>query len=224
MRQVLLEGLVLLAGDTPAMDELFDRVDTLYGSTALVWADDMRRMLKALLLDNPTAGGLRVGIGEPTTEAVLPFISIVPDGGHENEDESNAGQLLSTSRKVVGVPNPDDPTASTLSVVRTEGVGWVSEVVIGSWSRSVEQALLMHAVVRHVLFLGRGQLQTGGVHQCLFSDSGFTPSKKIFPEPGYVPTLRVSLSWTLRASRFISPVPSTVTSNTGNGMSTENPP
>jgi hypothetical protein len=214
IREVLLYGFRELCGDAFRMDKLFHRVDDLLGGTQEEWAQDLKNAL--LRMAKPAdRGALRIGVGYPTTAIVTPYVSIVLESGAENTAEAAVGDVLSRASHVIGTLRSDDERAARVIESTTLGVGWQSTIQIGSWSRVPEESLLLHAAVRQILFRDKGRLVAAGVHEVGFTDTGFAPSRDEYPDTGYVPVLRCSISWTLRDVRRLSPVPTRVNMRRG---------
>lgn len=210
IRTVIMEGLAELAGDAPRLEQLYARVDQLYGSTAEGFAEGWGDVLRAMLTAEPGAGRVRVGVGYPTTAAVLPYVGIVLDSGGEDAGGAVAGDCLGQTYEQLGIPSYTDPAASRVVRHRVQGTAWDSRIMVSCWHRAPEGSTLMHAAVREILFRKKGALSTAGVQDLSFSESGFAPDQTLYPDTGYVPTIRVSMSWTLRTIRRKDPVPTRI--------------
>jgi len=199
IRQILKEGIVSLAADEPRLDEMFGRVDDLYAGSQDQWTDDMKAGVRRIV---STPDMLRVGVGYPTTIAVLPYYSIVIESGGEQSDEATTGDVASVTYQQTGVPSATDPTASQSIEHKTLATGWSTTVQVGTWSRAPEESVLLHSVSREVLFRDKGRLLEAGVHDVTFTESGFAPDQSpLYPDCGYVPMLRVVMRWTLRTTK-----------------------
>lgn len=212
MRQVIEEGAVALAGDPTRLSELFYRPDDLFGASSASWTEGMKKALLAMISETPTRGGLTVSVGYPMREAVLPCISLVTESDGENDSEGLAGNNGGQAWRTTGIPvDPADPAASR-ALYRTEAWGWRTVVQVGAWSTQPEGAALLSTLARYLLLTGQGQLSAAGVHELSVDGSGFEPTEHpLYPAIPYVPLLRVTLLWTLRATGRIEPQPRRVT-------------
>jgi len=207
VRQVLLEGLVELAGDRFRQDELFARVDDMLQGTQDAWAKEMRAAL--LRMAQPgRKGGISVAVGYPQDEALLPYVSIIGDAGSEEGNQASMGDVLGR--------HFDQDTGTLYTVIGTE---WSSTIQIGSWATVGEESTLLHQLVKHVAFRAKGSLIAAGVRDVSLSESGFAPGEVYYPRVMWVPMLRLTLEWTYRQTRRKRPVATSfqiTTTNFGN--------
>lgn len=195
VRQVLLEGLVELAGDRFRQDEIFGRVDDMLQGTQDDWNQEMRTAL--LQMVRPGAlGGIRVAVGYPHAEARLPHVSIVTEAGSEEGGQATMGDVLHRTF--------DEDTGTQHLVKGTE---WSSVVQIGSWATSGEASTLLAQMVRNVVFEKKGSLIAAGVRELTLSETGFQPGDEHWPRVMWVPMLRVNMEWTFRQTMRRRPVP-----------------
>lgn len=209
LRQVLMEGLVELAGTPDQVEELFRRSDTLRQGSQDDWADDFRAGLHQLVRD----GGLRVHIGVPMTEAVLPSVSIVTASSSEDAGGATLGGVLGVAWRSLGVPAAD-PNAFVTERHTTLGADWTTSLQVGCWATTPEESVLLKALVAYLLFRHKGRLTVAGVRDLSLSESGFTPDPQLYPRVGYVPAFSVSIEWTRRQTRVRRPVPTRYTITT----------
>ena len=194
VRQVLLEGLVELAGDKFRQDEIFDRVDDMLQGTQETWNQEMREAL--LRMSHVGAlGGIRVAVGYPSTESRLPHISIITESGAEEGGQATMGDVLGRAY---------DRDTNTLYT--TKGAAWSSSVQIGAWATSGEASTLLAQIVRNVVFDKKGSLLQSGVHEISLSETGFDPGEQYYPRVQWVPMIRVNLEWTFRQTHRKKPV------------------
>lgn len=213
LRQVIMDGVVELAADAPRLDELFERVDNLYEGSQYSWSADMRARVREIAT---TPGLLRVGVGYPMSPGVIPYVSIVVESGGEQADEAMTGDIANESTVQTGVPSATDPAASSVEAHTVLATGWSTTLQVGVWSRAPEESVLLHSIVREILFREKGRLLTAGVHDVGFTESGFSPEgSPLYPDVGYVPMLRAVMRWTLRSTRREGPVPTRVTMRAG---------
>lgn len=206
LRQVLLEGLVELAGDLPRLDELFARVDDLRQGSQDEWVqdfkDEFRRMAK-LHAD----GGISVGVGYPMDDAHYPYVSIVTDSAAESPGGASMGDVLGRAYDVTSTPTADDFNSTVSTRYTTIGADYTTSLQVGCWALAAEQSILLQTVVRHLVFRHKGRLASAGVRDVTLSESGFQPDPSVYPRTGYVPVIRCSMEWTLRQTRRTRRVP-----------------
>lgn len=200
VRQVLLEGLQELAGDTYRMNELFARADSLAQGTQEDWIEDAKHVVSTLA--TPGAGGWHVGVGYPPDTMELPFVSVVLDSAAEQPGGATAGDILHTAYERTG---EGDSAVSTRHDVK--GVDYSSNIQVGCWCTSPEAASILLSTVRHLLFRHKGRLAAAGIRDISTSESGFAPDPAMYPRTGYVPIVKLSMDWTLRQTVRTSPVP-----------------
>lgn len=200
VRQVLLEGLVELAGDTYRQDELFGRHDTMLMGTQEAWLEEMRAAL--LRMTKVTASdGIKVGVGYPSLEVRFPYVSIVIDEGHEDESQAVTGDLLGGASKVRGTFSETEPDSFAVEDRQILGAEWNTTLQIGSWTEVPEESSLLHAMVKSVLFRDKGRLFRSGVREVMLAESGFAPDERMSQRTGYVPIVRCTMRWTWRQTR-----------------------
>lgn len=209
LRQVLLEGLVELAGDAARQDELFARVDALSQGSQDEWAEDFKAELRRMARIGGD-GGIAVGVGYPMDDAHYPYVSIVTDSSAESAAGASMGDVLGRTHDVIGTPSAD-PLTSVTTRYETIGVDYTTTVQVGCWALAAEQSILLLTVVRHLLFRHKGRLTVAGVRDVSLSESGFQPNPQDYPRTGYVPVVRCSMEWTYRQNRVTRPVPTRVT-------------
>jgi hypothetical protein len=200
IRQVLLEGLVELAGDSFAQEELFGRADDLPMGTQEDWLTEMRAAL--VRMTSITApDGIKVGVGYPSMEARFPYVSIVIEEGHEDESQATTGDSLGGDSRVVGTFDADAPESFQVEDRQVIGTEWDTTLQVGSWTEVPEESALLHAMVKAVVFKHKGRLYNAGVREVMLSETGFSPDERFIQRTGYVPVLRVSMRWTWRQTR-----------------------
>jgi hypothetical protein len=200
VRQVLLEGLVELAGDPYRQDELFGRHDDMPQGTAEDWLEEMRAAL--LRMTSLTApDGIRVAVGYPALEARFPYVSIVIEEGHEDESGAVSGDLLGGATKVTGTFNADLPESFSVEDREIIGSEWSTTLQVGSWTEVPEESALLHAMVKSILFRDKGRLYTAGVREMMLAETGFAPDERMSQRTGYVPVVRCTMRWTWRQTR-----------------------
>ncbi len=209
LRQVLLEGMVELAGDDVRLDELFARVDDLRQGTQEDWADDFKAALRRMARLHDV-GGVSVGVGYPMDDAHYPYVSIVTDSAGESPGGASMGDVLGRTYSVVGTPTADDADSTVSTRHTVLGVDYTTSIQIGCWALAPEESTLLLTVVRHLLFRHKGRLVASGVRDITLSESGFQPDPQMYPRTGYVPVIRCSLEWTLRQTRRTRRVPTRV--------------
>lgn len=200
VRQVLLEGLVELAGDEFRQEELFGRHDNLPMGTQEDWLDEMRQAL--LRMTSVTApDGIKVGVGYPHLEVRFPYVSIVIEEGHEDEGGAVTGDVLGGDSHLRGTFNADLPESFQVEDREVIGTEWSTTLQIGSWTEVPEESSLLHAMVKSVLFRDKGRLYTAGVREIMLSETGFAPDERMAQRTGYVPVVRCTMRWTWRQTR-----------------------
>ncbi len=226
VRAVVVTGLHALVSDEEAIRSIIRRSDALAFGSQERWEREMRRAVLDLLSPDGDRY-VQVGVGYPTPEIRLPFVSIVKESGGENDAEAVCGDRLSESRSdIVGEwtpgpsldglplwPLPDGtspPVPPQIDTVQPIGGGYRSTLQVACWSVSPEESILLHSMVWWTLFRGKGELVDAGVHEVRLSDSGFVPDERMDPRVGYVPTIRVDLSSTYQQLRRTRAVPGVV--------------
>lgn len=197
LRQVLLEGLVELAGDEPRLDELFARVDDLRQGTQDDWVDDFKAGVRRMAqLHAP--GGIMVGVGYPMDDARYPYVSILTDSAGESAGGATLGDILGQTFVVQSTPTAADFNSTVSRKITTIGTDYSTSLQVGCWALAAEESTLLLTVVRHLLLRHKDRMKAAGVRDITMSESGFQPSPDMYPRTGYVPIVRVSLEWTLR--------------------------
>lgn len=209
LRQVLMEGLVELAGDEARLGELFARTDDLEQGTQDEWVADFKAALRrmARLHDE---GGVAVSVGYPMDDAHYPYVSIVTDSAGESPGGASMGDVLGRAYSIVGTPTAADPNSTVSTRHTVIGVDYTTTVQVGCWALAPEESTLLLTVVRHLLFRHKGRLVASGVRDVTLSESGFQPDPSMYPRTGYVPVVRCTLEWTLRQTRRTRRVPTRV--------------
>ena len=210
IRQVLLEGLVELAGDEAQLDELFGRVDDMQQGSQDEMRADWKRVVRRMAQIGGE-GGIEVGVGYPMDGARYPYISVTIDSSSENPGGASMGDLIARQFEQNGVPDPDDASTSYSIRHSVYGVDQSTSIQVGCWALAAEEASLLQSTVRHLLYRHKGRLTTVGVRELTYGESGFQPDPQMYPRTGYVPILRATLTWTLRHTRRTGPVPTRVT-------------
>jgi len=205
VRQVLMEGLVQLAGDRTRLEELFGRVDDLLQGTQTEYTKEFSDYLqeKVRALNGPD--GVRVRVGYPhSDDMALPHIGIVVESGSEDTGGDVSGDLQRESVEAQGTaPSTIEYDAGEFGAYKVVqesvlGIDWTSNVQITCWALSGEEAELWKSAVLNVLIRDKGRLQVGGIREIRLSESGFMPSGDYQPRVMYVPVVRVTASWTVR--------------------------
>lgn len=200
IRQAILEGLVLLAGDEFQQDELFGRHDNMPMGSQEEWVEDMRAAL--LRMTNVTASdGIKVGVGYPMMESRMPYVSIIIEGGREDESQASMGDVLGRSTRVIGTFNEDLPESFGIEDREVIGAEWETTLQVGSWTEVPEESALLHAMVKWVLFRSKGRLYNAGVRELGLTETGFAPADQMAARSGYVPVLRCTMRWAWRQTR-----------------------
>lgn len=210
LRQVLIEGIVELAGDDERLDELFARFDTLLQGSQEEWVADLKAAFLRMA-ELHAEGGIRVGVGYPLNEAVYPYVSIVTESASEQPGGASMGDVLGRTYTQTGTPSATDPTSSQSTRHTVIGVDYVTNVQVGCWSLAPEESILLNSVVRHLLFRHKGRIVGAGARDVTMSESGFEPNPGMYPRTGWVPVIRCTLDWTLRQTRRTRPVPTRIT-------------
>lgn len=206
LRQVILEGLVELAGDEYRQTELFRRVDDMLQGTQEDWNDEFKTALRRMT-NISARDGIQCAVRYPDLETRMPFVSIVPESGAEDESQATFGDLLGQDVITVGtIPVGEDPSnpATDLSarLERRQVIGneWTTNLQLGSWTEVPEESILCHALVKHLVFRHKHRLQDAGFREIALSEGGFEPSPTMQQRTGYVPFVRCTLRWTWRQS------------------------
>ena len=211
VREVLMEAMTELAGDRFRQDELFARKDTgLRTGTSGVWLSEMRDIFSGML--NEESRGVGVGVGYPTEDAHLPYLSVIASGGGEDDSTATMGNVLARQGEAMG-----DLTKATGRVREHVAIGidWRTNIQIGSWTTAPELSTVLHAVVKHLMFRHKGRMLVAGVTDLVLSDSGFEPNAQLHPRTGWVPVVSVRLSHTMVQTRRTDPVPTKITAGVG---------
>jgi len=195
VREVLLAGLVEVAGDTTRINEIVGRfdIDPRGGDRVRRWSEELRAAIRTL------PARVRCAVGYPEDRAQAPYLSVVLEGGSEDSRGAVAGDVLGYHYYPRG-----DGRAEYQKVI---GIDETSTVQVGAWATAPEESLLLLEVARNVLFRDKGRLYDAGVHEVAFSHGGDEPNPERFPWTGYVPVLRCTMTWTRRQTRRVGLVP-----------------
>lgn len=214
IRQVLHEGFVEAVEDDLLLTEVFGRVDDLLQGSQDQWLEDMKVEFRRMVAENEIA----IHVGYPDDIARLPYVSIILEGGHEDEGQATLGDMLGVDYEVVGnVGEVDADGVPTFRSYQHTIVGCeeVTTIQIGSWAAVPEASLLLHAMVRAILFRHKRRLEDAGINELTFSDSGFQPGQAPWEgHVGYVPLVRCTMRWTRRQTLREGPVPTYFTVRT----------
>lgn len=199
LRQVLIQGLIDLAGDDERMSILFRRVDDLLQGTQEEWVDE----LKAYFRDSVTRaeGRMSVLVGYPMDHTFIPCFSLVEMSGGEKDGEALVGDrwdVATEQEGVVNEPNLARDLTEYPRLVRTETVAtpWTSTIQVGAWATSPEGSTVLSAVARSILIRDKSRLMSAGVTNIsLSTPGGFTPDNERYPLIGYVPIVQVAMDW-----------------------------
>ncbi len=204
LRQVLMEGLVELAGSPSRLAELFGRTDDMRHGSQEQWTRDMQDAAQGLVA---IEGGVPVLIGYPAGNARLPVVSIVLESGREDTSGATVGDIAGTALETIG--DPSAPTRYDLQ--QRLAVPWDTALQLGCWATGPEESVLLGAVVKSIVFRDKGRLMEAGVLDVGLSETGMQPDPQLYPRIGYVPIIRASLSWTWRQTRKTTGAPVTYT-------------
>jgi hypothetical protein len=199
LRQVLLQGLVDLAGDDERMSVLFGRVDDLLQGTQDGWVDELKSYFRDAV--TRTEGRMAVMVGYPMDHTFTPCFSIVEMSGGENDGEALVGDRWDTATEQEGVVNERDMTGTITEyprLVRTEVIAtpWKTTIQVGAWATSPEGSTVLAAVARSILIRDKSRLMRAGVTNIsLSTPGGFTPDNERYPMIGYVPIVQVAMDW-----------------------------
>lgn len=210
LRQVLLEGVLALAGDEFRMAEMVQRADTLDQSSRAQWERDFRDTIADLAEHGPGKAPLRIKLGYPHEQAVYPHVSIVLASGSEDRAQATVGDRLGQTTEHRGTPTEDDPSASRAIEHTLIGLGWTTTLEIGVWAVAPEQAILIHALLKHLILYEKGRMVAAGVTEMSISETGFTPGEG-WGRVGFVPVIRCTMAWTIQSTLRKGPVPTRVT-------------
>lgn len=200
LRQILLEGLVDLAGDNERMNILFSRVDDLLQGTQDSWVSELKDAFTAMVLRRE--GRISVTIGYPMDHTFLPCFSIIEQSGSEKPSEATMADLWAADTEQEGTLNEQNAAGNLVEyprLVRTETLGtpWSTTLQVGSWATSGEASVVLHAVARSILDKDKGRLLPAGVTDVTLSTpGGIVPDNERYPLVGYVPLLQVAIDWT----------------------------
>lgn len=201
VRQVLLEGLALLARDPVRSTMLYERFDDLVGGSQDEQPGSWRARLRELT-QYGAEEALQIGVGHPHDAARLPYVGVVLDSGSEVASMARLNDLQAVSHEVIGedVQNGDgsyDFGSQRVIQHRHRQTDWTSSIQVSTWATTPEESLLVHEAVREVLLNDKGRLRPAGITNVSFSDTGFAPDVQIRPRTGWVPVLSVSMEWDL---------------------------
>jgi hypothetical protein len=215
VRQVLREGFVEAVEDDLLLTEVFTRQDDLLQGSQDSWLDDMKASFRRMVLEDV----IGIHVGYPDDVARLPYVSIVLEGGLEDEGAAVLGDVLGVDYEAIGTgtdedgettyPVDDDGVPTYRSYQHTVvGCEETTTLQIGTWTLAPEDSLLLHAMVRAVLFRHKRRLEGAGINELTFSDSGFQPGQPPWEgHVGYVPLVRCTMRWTRRQTLRQGPVP-----------------
>lgn len=210
LRQLLLEGLYELAGDAPRLDELFGRVDTLRSADADAWLVELRQEVERMLPGRQSSG-LTVRVGYPGQDARWPYVSIVMERDDEDASGATVGDTLSERTEVIGTFDANDASSVRLYTHTVLGCDEKLTLQVGIWTRAPERAAALTAVIQHLLFRHKGDLAKAGARDLSMATSGFAPDPDAYATVGFVPLIRVTMTWTRRQTRTSGPHPSSWT-------------
>lgn len=207
IRQVLIEGLAVLAKDKRRVEEIVGRVDDLPGGSQNGWAAE----LWGILQKNAIQAGILVYVGYPSSEARFPCISIIDESTQEDSQSRTMGNIQGRYNKRYGGFDANDPAVGYTERLQVEGHDKISQLQIGAWAEAGELAFLIRSVVGHILERDQGRLIEAGGLDIETSESGFQPDPTWQPRIGYVPMIRLTFTWSRHQIRRVSPVPTRVT-------------
>ncbi len=201
LRSMLVEGFVALGASVTRVDDLVRRVDELQQGSQRAYSAEMREAVLALCAPN----AVPVFVGYPQDEGTLPCVSIVTDAGGEAEGAAVVGgDLLARRYERVGTIGEDD---CKLYAVDTIGGEFNVSLQIGTWATSPELAVLLHEIVRAVVFADKGRLTEAGVLDVGINESGFQPDPSMYPRVGYVPVMAIRVSMQYEQNERTGPLP-----------------
>ncbi len=206
VREIVLEGLFELAGDKFRLDEMFGRHDeSLHTGTSTEWLLEMKQTFRKML--DETSHGITVGVGYPHAEAHLPFVSIVTEGGSEDDASAAMGDMHGRGAETIGTAGEDD-----YRVVdhRHIGIDWNTTVQIGAWCTAPEQSAVLHSVLLNLMFRHKGRMVEGGPRDVRLSQGAFEPNQTLHPRTSYVPVVSARLSSTMIQTRRTDNAPHVV--------------
>lgn len=194
IQEALVLGLMTLASDERAIEEMIGRDDQLVHNTAVEW----KRALKAALRDmfDPNSDNycnVLLGYPEPKGVARLPVLSVVADGGGENAAEAVVGNLIRESCAFVG---PNQELWSTFEF----GTGQTTTLQIDAWSPAPERSALLIAAAQLALHQQQYRLAEHGIHEISYRRGGQEVDPNFEPRVAYMPMLMVTCSWTWRTT------------------------
>lgn len=207
VREVLLRGLAALRRDELRQRELFRRVDRqLDYSSAEDVEDDWVHYFTHELADLGQENAVSVNVGYPHDATMLPYISIIDESTSENPDGAMCADVGQVAYELQGTVSDDETDWAGYTKIRHERLNTdhTTNVQVGVWATSAEQALLLAGVVHHILVRDRGRLESGSVYEVMTSEGGMQPPKE-FLEMGirYIPILSVRMSWHRRQTRRV---------------------
>lgn len=194
LQEALVLGLHTLASDRRAIEELVGREDTLRNNTADAWKASLRAALVEML-DPGSDQYCDVLLGYPVGSGIarLPALSIVVDGGGENQGETVCGNLIREGYEFVG-PNQELWATTEL------GAGQTSTLQIGAWSTAPERSALLIAAAQWALYQQQTRLLERGIHEISYRRGGQEVAPEMEPRVAWMPMLMVTLNWTFRES------------------------
>lgn len=201
LREVLIAGLVELASDPNQLLELFERRDTTRQGNAEPWSDRLVLLAKGLV---SSQNMIKVGVGYPMAQAVLPYWSIVIERAGEDSSGAVGGAVWDVRYQL-----KEDP-AQTLVRTQTLSHEYAVTLQLGIWAVNPEAATAMTMILRYLLSRYRGRLSPE-MREIEVSESGFEPNTELFPDTRFVPVVRFSFRVSLSHTIKTEPVPNRIT-------------
>lgn len=229
VRGMLWQGLRELANDPQALDSLLALPPpSLREPDAEAWAAEARAVLLSVTAGTPGQRRLTIAAGYPVSDAAMPWVSVITETGSEAPAETFLGDWHVSRPELVGQalavladgstePLSSPPTIGTVDarfapVITHEvrGSGATEQIQVAVWHPVVEVAELLHAALRRVALLRKGDLDAVGARSVGLAWSGFQPNQQVYPRLGWVPMLRLTVGYALAHAERVGPQPAGV--------------
>jgi hypothetical protein len=224
LRDVLWRGLVELANDDAALEELLTEQTRLVAPDQAERAAALRTKFKQTILGPENR--LRITPGYPASDAAMPALSVAVMTGGEQPDEAMAADHLYSTTQQLGVAVATMPDGSEQEFLGPAPAGYESvrlapvvehrvragtlaqSVEVSAWSVSSELSEALFAAAHRVLFERKGWLiDTLGLLSLDMAHGSVAPSPQMTPTQAPVPVLKVSARYMVTYTDRIGPKP-----------------
>ena len=208
VQQVLVEGLVSLAGDEYRMRSIFRRPDTLprgLNNKAEDAVNDMLDIVRnaAHVGTHRDGTGLSFSVNFPASgeQWPSPLLTVTWASGSEDAGSAYAGDVVGTRDVVHG------SDLNTCKVYREISRGCLKRqsILLSIYSLRPEEARVLHMAFSHIVQRDKWRLMVGGVKDVTISEMGREPDETA-PHVQMLPMLTLNILLLQSSSELIGPV------------------